>query len=419
MGTSAVSGFNFIALMINTNALGVLKFGQLIVIQSITELFSGIFDFSTWQTLNRFGADDLAEGNYSRLRQRYLFALALDFLAAVAAALSAIVVFLLFIEAFGLDSELRWLGIVYAISAGFHVRSASMGIFRVLERFGIPITFNVTEAAALTANSAILWWIDAPLDYYVYSIAIIHVVTAITLSIYGLHMVRRLEKHEGIREDRSFGRREFMRFTMAVSATGTIGIMLRRGEVLIISLLLGPAAAGLFGVAFRGAYFLARFADAGKVSVYPVIAKLVSSGQLGEAKRTVMRASLPVAAISAAIFIGVILTGEWVLNKVFGEEFGAAYPNLLWLVAGTLINGCLFTAVPLIETTIGAARILIFSCFAFAAFVAAAFGGLSLLGFAAGGMGSAAYFFTLAALVVWQVRRIKVPADSAPPANAA
>ncbi|GEM_PF-4119104 len=412
MGTSSVSALNFVALGINTNALGVLLFGQLIVIQSVTELFSGIFSFKTWQSLNRFGAGDLAEGNYSRLRRRYLFALGLDFVAALAASLTAIVVFLFFIEAFGLDSELKWLGVVYAISAGFQIRSASVGIFRLTERFGIPIMFNVAEAAALVVNAAVLWWIAAPLEYYVYSIALIHVVTAIGVSLSGFIMVSRLEKHEGVRNNSDFGRREFMGFALAVSATGTIGIMLRRGEVLIISLLLGPAAAGLFGVAFRGAYFLARFAEAGKISVYPVIAKLVANREIGEAKRTVLRASLPVAGVALVIFLITIPFGRMVLELVFGEEFGAAYPNLLWLMAGTLTNACLFAALPLIENTIGAGRILKFSCIAFVAFLGASFGGLTQIGLPAGGMGGAAYFITLAALVVWQVRRIRVPADA-------
>ncbi|WP_156167411.1 lipopolysaccharide biosynthesis protein [Aurantiacibacter marinus] len=415
METYAVSALNFAGLMINTNALGVLLFGQLIVIQSLTELFSGIFSFNTWQSLNRFGADDLEKGNYSKLRQRYFFALGLDFLAACTAAICAIVAFLFFIEVFGLDSELRWLGVVYGFSVAFHARSASVGIFRLLERFGIPIMFTVTEAAALAINAAVLWWIDAPLEYYVYSIAFIQVFTSVTLSACGLIMVGRMEKRGGYNEDKSFPKREFLRFAFAVSATGTVGIMLRKGEVLLISMLLGPAAAGLFGVAFRGAYFFARFADAGNVSVYPIIAKMAVSGEVAKAKDIVMRATLPVVGVALVMFTAAILGGRPALEIIFGDEFGAAYPNLLWLAAGTLTNACFFAVIPLIDIVLGATRTFVFSIISFVSFLVASIVGLSVFGLPAGGVGTAAYFATLALLAIWQVRKlplIKAPANS-------
>ncbi|WP_340587910.1 lipopolysaccharide biosynthesis protein [Erythrobacter alti] len=406
-GTFLVSGLNLVALTLNTNALGLLMFGQLMVIQSVTELFSGIYSFNTWQSLSKFGSDDLEAGNLSRLRKRYHFALLLDLGAAILAALSGILVFLFFIETFGLDQSLVSLGIFYAISAGFQVRSASQGIFRLTERFEIPIMFNVAEAFVLAVNAAVLWWIDAPFAWYIYTIAIVHIITAVSVSICGLVLVNRLESAAGRSDAPDFSRREFLGFAVAVSANGTIGIMLRRGEVLIVSALLGPAAAGLFGVAFRGAFLLARFANAGKISIYPVLAKLVSAGNVAEARLTVWKASRPVAGIAVLIFLAMIPLGRPILEFVFGAEFGAAHPNLLWLMAGTLTNACLFGAIPLIELTIGASRTLIFACIAFVAFLLAAFVGMSNFGLIAAGVGSTAFFFTMAALVIWQIQRIR------------
>lgn len=405
-GSTLVTAFNFVALTINTNALGLVLFGQLIVIQAIAEFAIGVFDLNVWQSMNKAGAADLAESNFSRMRRRFYFAFALDLTAGTIAAISSVTAIYFWGDALGLDDSLTTLAMFYAVAAGLQIRGASMGVFTLTDRFGLMLGLLSVEAAALVINAGLLAIVDAPLTTYIFNIAVIQLVFSIAMLLFANHHLRRLEHSAGKREDVRFDRRDFIAFSLAVAANGTVTTVLRRGETLIVSAILGPLAASLYGVAFRVAHVLARFTEMARISVYPVISKLVGAGDLATAKSTVRGATIPVIMLSIAIFLAAAIFGKFALGLVFGDEFSAAYGPMLLLLFGTLTGGCLFAAVALIEIELGAKRMLIFSCISLIFFFVGAFVGIPALGLAGAGIGSAAFAVSLAGLTVWQQSRI-------------
>lgn len=422
-GTSMASALNLGALAINTNALGVVTFGILVIIQTISELMAALLSFQTWQAINKFGAADVEAKDYRRLRQLFGVGLALDLLAAAFATASAVLAFLFIADWFGLPDDMAWLGIVYAVLSILQVRSASDGLLRLVDRFALSLGAQVVEAAVLVVNAAILAWLGAGLLHYVWTIALIKSVTGVALFALALRETVRLERQAALPVDAPYAGRvdapaaervdtlAFARFSLAVSFTTTITMVRMRGEVLFVSAVLGPAAAGLFAIASRGASIVGRLAEAGRLSVYPVLSLLLAEGRIGEARRTVMRATVPVAAVSLGIVILAALFGGDLLPLVFGPEFGDALPTLLWLMVGTLCASCLFAAAPFVQIHHGAGYFLRLTLISFVPFVIGMVAGPLMFGIAGAGIGTAAFGMAQMLIVVGHV----ITTPGAPP----
>lgn len=403
-GQSLVTLFSIGTLAINTRALGAHDFGVLVVLQSTSELVAMVFAFQTWQAIVRFGAMDLAAGDIGRLRERFWFGFKLDLAAAVVAALVTAGAALCWSGLFHLPQDRRLLGLVFAAGLVCGGTSASVGLLRVTGHFGRTFVIQVVGAAALCANAVLLAALHAPFPAYVISIAAILAATSLATIVTALLKIRKLESdrtREGIGRP-TFDHKEFFRFSLATSASGTLNAVRQRGEALVVAALLGPAAAGLYAVAYRTASLLDRFAEAGRQSVYPEIAALVARGDQARARSVVAKISMLAATIGIPTFILTVLFGGWAVGLAFGDEYSAAHVNVIWLMMSSLIFASTFPLAVFIQVVHGAGRFLVLNAIASLFFLMGAVGGPLLLGTAGAGLGAALFAPALLLLLLVQ-----------------
>jgi len=409
-GNAAITVLGFATVSLNARSLGLTAFGTLLVIQSLTELFNRLASLQTWQAMNAFGAAAAEQGNYRSLLKQFRFGFMLDCIGAGLGTISAIVAVVLFGEALGVPPDARGIALFYTISALFLGCNAGLGLLRLLDSFGLAMTIQAAASMLLLANATILWATGQPLWVYVVTTALISITAPVGLNIaaYTLLMLRARSQSTttGIAP---LNKRAFLKFTLAASGDGTLNVLRQRGELLLVSSVLGPAAAGLFGVAYRLASLMNRFSEAGRQSVYPELAKLVSSGDRMRARRIVIKSmgfGLSVATVVIAIIAGF---GAKILALLFGQEFSAAYVCLVWLSIATLGFAMLFAASPYVQLVYGAARSFSINLAASAVFIVAAWFGPMLLGLEGAGLGSLAFSFTFGALVLINLFLLKPP----------
>lgn len=398
-GQGTVLVFALATLTLNSRALGAHDFGALVVIQSICEFMGLVAAFQTWQAMVRFGAAEQARGDFAGLRARYRLGLAMDFAAAVVAAGLAALVASLFFKIVGLRAEHAPLALVYALSTAVNATSSSTGVLRLTGRFGMAAAIQVAGAALLFANALLLWALGQPLETYVWSIAAIMGLTSLCTIAAAFFVTERLAGGARPSTSAPFSRGAFIRFAVATSLSSSLNALRQRGEVLIVSGLLGPAAAGLYAVAYRVAGLIDRFAEAGRQSSYPEMARLVIEGGPQAGRVFAARTSAFAAAVAIPALIATVMLARDVLTTAFGDQYAAASPILIWLVISSATFLCVFSQSIYTQIVFGAKRVLIINLLATTVFLAGAVAGPISFGVSGVGLGAALFAPTFALLI--------------------
>lgn len=402
-GQMAATGLGFIALALNTRALGPEDLGRLFLVQSTCELFSKVIAFQNWQSFIKVGAEIERRGSLSRL---WAYGLGLDL---TAAAIGAVMVGLLFLAAprlVGLDPDTARLGLVYAASLVLMAKGTSVGALRLLDAYGWVVAVNILQAVLLLGSAAIFFAIDAPFSYYLVAIPLLTALCAIIMNFLGFLRVRASDTIGSRPRFDRMARRRFLGFAFGMSASSTLNVLRQRGEILIIGAILGPTAAALYGVANRLAALVARFAQAAQVSVYPEFGRMVSAGQSRDAAALAFRLSRWTATLAAVALIILAVAGGEILELLFGVEYRAAASILLLLSLATGISASVFALGPLVQITFGSWRFFILNLIAFGGFICFGALGPYLYGVDAAGTGRVAYSVLLAGLLIWQTHEM-------------
>lgn len=97
------------------------------------------------------------------------------------------------------------------------------------------------------------------------------------------------------------------------------------------------AAVSLYGVSVRVAGLIALVLTSTSAVVAPMIAQLYTQGEKTRLQQIVSRSTLGIIAVSLPVGVGIILFGVPLLH-LFGPDFAPAYPALVIVCIGQLIN---------------------------------------------------------------------------------
>ena len=402
-GQAVVTALAFVALGLNTRALGIEDLGRLFLVQAACELTSKVIAFQNWQTFIKLGAEDGA--GTAETMGLWVFGVALDFLAAAIAAGAIAVVFVFFPGLVGLDPETASWSLMYVASLLVSGTGTCIGTLRLYERFGQVVAVNTLQAVLLLASAAVLYHMSAPLKSYLIAIPAIIAFCSLLMIALGLRSILQQIPVPRHYWPAAAERRTFLSFAFGVSASATLSAFRQRGEVLLVGVILGPAAAALYGVAYRLSALIARFAQSARISVYPEFSKMVAQNAFPEALALAKKLTRWTGLAGLSIIAAVVVAGEPALALLFGAEFAAAYPNLVLLATGTCIYTATFALGPLVQIAFGSWRFFAMNVIAFAGFVIFGALGPYLFDAAGAGAGAAAFSCILAALLVMQIRR--------------
>lgn len=404
-GQVTVTALGFLALAMNTRALGLDDLGRLFLIQATCELFSKVIAFQNWQSFVKVGADIKDRGSLTSL---WFFGLGLDFAAALTATLVVITVLFIAPGLVGLDPEIARLGLFFAIGLLFSGTATSVGALRLLDSFGWVVAINILQAVLLLGNAALLLSMQASLQVYLTTIPIITAGTSLLMLLAAWIRLHTKDTGQTNRRFDRIARKRFLGFALGVSASGTLNVIRQRGEILIVGAILGPVGAALYGIAARLAAVLARFAESARISVYSEFSELVSGGDFQGAKMLALQLSRWIVIAAIAAIIAILIFGADALDLLFGSDYVEAAPALFLLTTGSAVFTCTFALGPLVQIAFGSWRFFLLSGIAFAGFVIFGVLGPYFFGMNGAGAGRAANAIILAGLLIWQVR---IPLD--------
>lgn len=139
--------------------------------------------------------------------------------------------------------------------------------------------------------------------------------------------------HHTLRELRTVARRDW-RFTVSQSG----GYLNSTVELWLGAAILTAGATSLFAAAQRLARLLVIPASSLAIVFSPAIARLSAAGQRGRLQQLIRTAATVTTAVSALLWLPMVIAPETVIRLVFGPGFEAAAPALVLIATGYLLN---------------------------------------------------------------------------------
>lgn len=209
-------------------------------------------------------------------------------------------------------------------------------------------------------------------------------------------------------------RRHWLKTSGAMVLTAAASIVLARTDIVMLGAMVSKAEVGQYGAALRLAGLLLFFLLAVNSILGPMVAGLHARKDNRQLQRLVSFASQSIFMASLLAAIALVVFGKYLL-QLFGPEFATAYPVLVIMLAGQIVNAFAGPVVLLLNMTGhqgDAARTLILSAALNVLLNAVLIPRYGALGAAVAASVSMATWNVILSVVVW--RRLRVMAFAFP-----
>ncbi|MDB5698065.1 MAG: polysaccharide biosynthesis family protein [Alphaproteobacteria bacterium] len=336
-GVLAVLSLAYLA--IATRTLGPHDFGRFVLIIGASQAIAVFVGFQTWQIVVRYGVDHLLAGDEARLSRLLRACAALDAGSAITGIGLSAGVLLLWGDSFGMHAGLMRDTMLFAFVQLITIRSTALGVLRLRDRFSLSaVADSMTPVVRFVGAGAASLFMPN-LHGFLFAWAAAELVSSGTywlmlvrtgdIRLFGSHARPKgklLEENPGL-----------IRFALSTNAASSLGLGSKQVSTLLVGLYAGPAAAGVFRIAFQVSQGLSKLSQLLARAAFPEIVRAVRSAGAAELGRMLRRLFWASAAAAFVIIALAIPLGRPILSLVAGHDYARAYPLLLWLVAA----GCL------------------------------------------------------------------------------
>ena len=317
--------------------LGPVLFGLLILIHSYAQLASGVARFQSWQLIIRYGAPGLTRDDPKPFQEVTGFALALDLVSGVGGMILAIALLPVVGPWFSIPPEYIAYAMIYCLLLPTMGAATPIGVLRALDRFDL-IAWQGTVTPILRAILAFAaWWAGAPFLTYL----AIWFVTDLAGDLYMWFLAwremsrRRLGSgvHLRLRPRNLPGA---WRFAVNVNLASSLNVA--RGPLinLLVGVILGPAAAGLYKIAKSLAESIDKPADMLNKAFYPEVMRLDFASK--RPWKLMIRGAAVSALFGAMASSVIIFAGRPLITAIFGVEYAESYSATAIMLIGTYLG---------------------------------------------------------------------------------
>lgn len=325
-GRGIAAAFSVSATGLMANALSATEFGLVILLHTYILVVRGTLNFSTFETIVRFGIPLKDSGDQAGLRSLLRSTMIIDLAAAVLATAIAMAVAPLTRSFLHWDSEMAAWAVIYSLVILTTANGTSNGILRVYDRFdalGVQFTIAPTLRFIMVATA---WMLDAPKLVFIIAWGVAFAGGQIYLFVRGLielksHMNAGLWSGFRFSEVRERGA-DFWKFIGIVYWQTNIDLLPKHVSVLLAGSMLGPASAGLFRLAREFSTVLTQPAVMLREVLFPDLTRSFHAED-GAIRTVPFKTALIAGSAGLAFVLFSIIFGESLL-EIIGEEYVAA-----------------------------------------------------------------------------------------------
>lgn len=144
--------------------------------------------------------------------------------------------------------------------------------------------------------------------------------------------------------------RLWLKSSLPMFVLSILAVLRSRVDVLLLGMLTNLETVALYGAALALSEFAGLILSASITSLTPAFAHIHAEGDHAKLERLVMRSTRMVMLASLPGQLLLVLFGPWLLS-LFGPAYEAAYPALVIIVLGQVVNVSAGTAAPLLTMT--------------------------------------------------------------------
>ena len=349
--------------------LGPTLFGMLVLIHSYAQLTSGIAKFQSWQLVINYGSPALHRGDHKPFHESIGFAFGLDVASGLIGMVVAIAVLPWVGPWFHIPADIIPYAMIYCTLLPTMGAATPIGVLRSLDRFDLVGWQSCVTPIMRAALALVAWVSGAPFLAYV----AIWFVTDLSGDLFIWFLAWRELRRRGMMR----GIRPILRprnlegaWRFAINVNLATSLTVARGPLtnLLVGVILGPAAAGLYRIGKTIAESIDKPADLLNKAFYPEVVRLdfASKRPWKLMFRTIALSSIFAGLVCAVILIG----GEYLITALFGEKYQGSYPVAATMLMATFLGVVTFpvnpmlyalrrTEVPLIGSALGVAVLLL------------------------------------------------------------
>jgi len=368
VGAKALAAvFGLLALIIASKSLSIAALGVILFLHAYHLLFAQLATFQAWQTIIRFGMDDIQNEDASSLAKLIKFGFKLDLFSAIVAFCAAIALFPVFIllqnkfpavfDELPSDLDMRSLyplAILYCSILLIRLRGSSIGVFRLFDRFDVLAWHGVIMTGVRLIGVIIAAIMGAGLEGYLLAWFIGSLVDYVALPVLaGLELAKRNLLGLFWRTKSSiFNQRAGVwSFVWKANIDSSLAASSVHLPVLLVMGVFGPVWVSVYRWAEEIAKLLSEGFKLLDQVIYPELAKMVSGGEAAKIWRLVMRSAVILLSVGllASLFI-------WLsLGSIFGyflsDDYREVAPLASLLVPAAALLGMAAPLYPVLYAT--------------------------------------------------------------------
>lgn len=342
-GASAVLSIVYLAIV--TRSLGVQGFGQFSLALGAGQAVASFVAFQSWQIIVRYGMPHLHAGRHEALARLVRFTTLLDIAAALAGTALIAAGMWLLAGRFGWSSDFTAQATAFGVVLVISTHWTPIGVLRLHDRFAVAVAADTVTPLVRFVGAVAVWLWQPSVIGFLAVWAIAELLTAVAYWVAALRL-------PGIRWRLGAPLRwrvlnaenpKLAHYAVTTNLSSSLDLGGKQLAVLIVALIVTPAAAGGYRLAQQLAQSLAKVSQVLGRAIFP---ELVRSR--GDASDTgdfdvLLRRTVRMTAIGGGIVFLLLLTiGRPLLGLIAGPAFLSAYPVLLVLGTAAAID---FTAV--------------------------------------------------------------------------
>lgn len=405
-----------IYLAVATRALGVEGFGRFALALGIAQTVAALATFQSWQVIVRYGMPHMHAGDSEALARLLRFGVWLDVASAAIGAVLVAVVFLLLGPRFGWTGEEQIQALILSVFIVLSVHSAPTGILRLHDRFA-DATYAEATTPAVRFVGAMIVWLAAPSAIgFLIAWAVAEVLTALAYWAFALRIPGvRLSSAERL-SWRSISRENpgIWSYSIITNLTTSLVTGSKQGMVLLVGLVLTPAAAGGFRFAQQLSQSLSKISQTLARAIFPELMRshAAATDDGSDFHRLLARTTRLAAAGGVVIVVLLVVAGWPVMGLIAGPEFLPYYPVLLATGIAAAIDFASISFEPALVARGRAGTALVLRAVSTVVMLAGFVLLATLYGVTGGGVAMLIGSLLSCLLLAWAVRRDARPAGS-------
>ncbi|MEM0944455.1 MAG: lipopolysaccharide biosynthesis protein [Pseudomonadota bacterium] len=359
-------------------AIGPEAFGIIVLLQAYIRLVTSLVRLQTWAAIVRYGPGAVDRGDDAALGRLTGFTLRLDAFGFSAAILIVLLVTEAVTQWMNFPPEFALLAPFFILSAPFIVTATPTGILQLFGRVDVLAGQHALNAVLRFVGAGAVTLLGGGLIW----VAVIWIAASVLSGLYMMAMAWREMRSRGLKPwlggrwgTLTAGFEKIWRFSLVMNGNSLIETVVNHLTVLLVGGLLGPAAAGLFGVVRQITEATSKLGTALGPVIFPEMALLAARNDRAQMRRVLKRILLAFGGFMAVFVAALALVGELLLVTLFDASAGQGAELLVLVGAASSFVVIGFALEPAM-LSIGKDRQLLTLSF----FVTIAYVGVLLLG---------------------------------------